>query len=148
MRSHRDPKCVFNFLRFFEIKLYKSNYTIFISSWCGTHTKIRSKLVDIVTAGSQKITLWAPRRSSLGILRVNVKYQFRKYKTRFDEMTDYVYINNRLVHLINWTLIITVHNSFLIKLSCSIVMHSTLLVAVKKSGILHNVVNCSNWLFD
>ena len=67
-----DPKCVFNFLCFFfEIKLYKSNYIIFISSWCGTHTKVRSKLVDIVTAGSQKITLWGPQRTPLGILRVN-----------------------------------------------------------------------------
>ena len=33
--------------------------------------KIRSKLVDIVTAGSQKITLWGPQRTPLGILRVN-----------------------------------------------------------------------------
>ena len=46
-------------------------YIIFISSWCGTNTKkIRSKLVDIVTAGSQKITLWGPQRTPLGILRV------------------------------------------------------------------------------
>jgi len=30
-----------------------------------------SKLVDIVTAGSQKITLWGPQRTPLGILRVN-----------------------------------------------------------------------------
>ena len=30
--SHRDPKCVFNFLCFFERKFYKSNYIIFISS--------------------------------------------------------------------------------------------------------------------
>jgi len=37
-----------------------------------THTKIRSKLVDIVTAGSQKITLWGPQRSPLGILRVKI----------------------------------------------------------------------------
>ena len=70
MGSRWDPKCVFNFLRFFERTLYKSNYRIFISSWCGTHTKIRSKLVDIVTAGSQKITLWGPQRTPLGILRV------------------------------------------------------------------------------
>ena len=65
-----DPKCVFNFLRFFERTLYKSNYIIFIWSWCGTHTKIRSKLVDTVTAGSQKITLWGSQRTPLGILRV------------------------------------------------------------------------------
>jgi len=52
--SRWDPKCVFNFLRFFERTLYKSNYIIFILSWCGTHTKIRGKLVDIITAGSQK----------------------------------------------------------------------------------------------
>ena len=67
-----DPKCVFNFLRFFERTLYKSNYIIFILSWCGTHIKIRSKLVDIVTAGSQKITRWGPQRTPppLGILSV------------------------------------------------------------------------------
>ena len=29
-----------------------------------------SKLVDIVTAGSQKITLWDPHRTPLGISRV------------------------------------------------------------------------------
>ena len=69
--SRWDLKCVFNFLCFFERKLYKSNYIIFILSWCGTHTKIMSKLVDIVTAGSQKITLWGPQRNLLGILRVN-----------------------------------------------------------------------------
>ena len=57
---------------FFERTLYKSNYIIFILSWCGTHTKIRSKLVDIVTAGSQKITFWGPQRTPLGILRVNI----------------------------------------------------------------------------
>jgi len=45
----------------FERTLYKSNYIIFILSWCGTHTKTRSKLFDIVTAGSQKITLWGPQ---------------------------------------------------------------------------------------
>jgi len=67
-----DPKCVFNFLRFFERALYKSNYIIFILSWCGTHTKIRSELVDIVTAGSQKIALWGPQRTPFGILRVNI----------------------------------------------------------------------------
>ena len=37
-----------------------------------THTKIRDKLVVIVTAGSQKITLWGPQRTPLGILRVNI----------------------------------------------------------------------------
>ena len=68
--SRWDPKCVFNFLRFFERTFYKSNYIIFILSWCGTHTKIRSKLVDIVTAGSQKITHWGPQRTPLGIIRV------------------------------------------------------------------------------
>jgi len=30
-----------------------------------------SKLVDIVMAWSQKITLWGPQRTPLGILRVN-----------------------------------------------------------------------------
>ena len=69
--SRWDPKWVFDFLGFFERTLYKSNYIIFILSWCGTHTKIRSKLVDIVTAGSQKITLWGSQRTPLGILGVN-----------------------------------------------------------------------------
>jgi len=67
-RSRWDPKCAFNF---FERTLYKSNYIIFILSWCGTHTKIRNKLVDIVTVGSQNITLWGPQRTLFGILRVN-----------------------------------------------------------------------------
>ena len=75
--SRWDPKWVFNFLRFFERTLYKSNYIIFILSLCGTHTKIRSKLVDIVTAGSQKITLWGPQKTPLGILRVNTIPTFR-----------------------------------------------------------------------
>ena len=68
-----DPTCVFNFFTFFERILYKSNCIIFISSWCATHTKIRSKLVVIVTAGSQKITLWGPQRTPpLVILRVKM----------------------------------------------------------------------------
>jgi hypothetical protein len=45
---------------------------IFILSWCRTHTKIRSTLVFIVTTGSQKITLWGPGGTPLGILRVKV----------------------------------------------------------------------------
>ena len=65
-----DPTCVFNFFAFFERILYKSNCIIFIFSWSGTHTKNRSKLVVIVTAGSQKIALWGPQRTPLGILRV------------------------------------------------------------------------------
>ena len=65
-----DPTCVFNFFTFFERILYKSNCIICIFSRCATHTKIRSKLVVIVTAGSQKITLWGPQRTPLGILRV------------------------------------------------------------------------------
>ena len=65
------PTCVFNFFTFFETILYKSNYIIFTFSWCRTHTKIRSKLVVIVTAGSQKITLLGPQRTPLGILWVN-----------------------------------------------------------------------------
>jgi len=68
-----DPTCVCNFFTFFEIILYKSNCTIFIFSWCVTHTKIRSKLVFIVTAGSQKVTLWGPQRTPLGILRVKTE---------------------------------------------------------------------------
>ena len=64
------PTSVFNFFTFLERILYKSNCIIFIFSWCGTHTKIGSKLVVIVTAGSQKITLWGPQRTPLGILRV------------------------------------------------------------------------------
>ena len=65
-----DPTCVLIFFTFFERILYKSNWVIFIFSWCATHTKIRSKLVVIVTAGSQKITLWGPQRTPLGVLRV------------------------------------------------------------------------------
>ena len=61
----------FYFFTFFERILYKSNCIIFIFSLCGTHTKIRSQLVVIVTAGSQKITLWGPQTTPLGILRVN-----------------------------------------------------------------------------
>ena len=64
------PTRVFNFFTFFERILYKSNCIIFIFSWCATHTKIRSTLVVLVTAGSQKITLWGPQRTHLGILRV------------------------------------------------------------------------------
>ena len=66
-----DPTCVLNFFTFFERKLYKSNCIIFIFSWFVTHTKVRSKLVVIATAGSQKITLWGPQRTPLGILRFN-----------------------------------------------------------------------------
>ena len=73
-----DPTCVFNFFTFFERILYKSNCMIFIFSWCGTHTKIRNKLVVIVTSGSQKITLWGPQRTPLGILRVK---RWRKFCT-------------------------------------------------------------------
>ena len=64
------PQVCFYFFTFFERTLYKSNYIIFILNWCGTHTKIRSKLVDIVTAGSPIITHWGPQRTPLGILRV------------------------------------------------------------------------------
>ena len=66
-----DSTCVFNFFTFFERILYKSNCIIFIFSLRATHTKIWSKLVVIVTAGSQKITPWGPQRTPLGILRVN-----------------------------------------------------------------------------
>jgi len=38
-QKRKKLKCIFNFLRFFERTLYKSNYIIFISSWCGTHKK-------------------------------------------------------------------------------------------------------------
>ena len=65
------PRVFLIFFTFFERILYKSNCLIFIFSWCGTHTKIRSKLVVIVMAGSQKITLWGPQGTPLGILRVN-----------------------------------------------------------------------------
>jgi hypothetical protein len=68
--SRRDPMWVFNFLRFFEEVLYKSNYIIFILSWCRTRTKIRSTSVVRVTTGSQKITVWGPGGTPLGILRV------------------------------------------------------------------------------
>ena len=71
-----DPTCVFNFFTFFERILYKSNSIIFIFSWCATHTKIRSKLAVIVTAGSQKITLWSPQRTPLVIcIRVKRLYE-------------------------------------------------------------------------
>jgi len=83
---------IFTFF-FFERTLYKSNYIIFILSWYGTHTEIRSKLVDIVTAGSQKITLWGPQRTPLGIFRVkwsrtlaveiNIGTQFKSFVLRF-----------------------------------------------------------------
>ena len=66
-----NPTCVCNFFTFFERILYKSNCIIFIFSWCATHTKIKSKLDVIVTAGSQKITLWGRQTTPLGILRVN-----------------------------------------------------------------------------
>ena len=68
-----DPTCVFNFFTFFERILYNPNCIIFIFSWCATHTKNRSKLVVVVTAGSQKITLWGPQRTPLGILRVKYR---------------------------------------------------------------------------
>ena len=73
-----DPTCVFNFFTFFERILYKSNCIIFIFSWRATHTKIRSTLVVIVTAGSQKITLWGTQRTPLGILRVNLGARGRR----------------------------------------------------------------------
>ena len=74
MKKNIWTPCVFLiFFTFFERILYKSNCIIFIFSRCGTHTKIRSKLVVIVTAGSQKITLWGPPRTPLGILRVKMK---------------------------------------------------------------------------
>jgi hypothetical protein len=65
----------FNFLCFFEETLYKSNYIIFILSWCRTHTKISSTSV-MVTTGSQKITVWGPSGTPLGILRVNCRCLF------------------------------------------------------------------------
>ena len=75
-----DPTCVFNFFYVFLKEYFvKSNCIIFIFSWCGTHTKIRSKLVVIVTAGSQKITLWGPQRIPLGILRVNFMSQRKRF---------------------------------------------------------------------
>jgi hypothetical protein len=39
---------------------------------------MRSKLVVIVTAGSQKITLWGPQRIPLGILRVKIALEITK----------------------------------------------------------------------
>ena len=94
--SRWDPKCVFNFLRFFERTLYKSNYIIFILSRCGTRAKIKSKLVDIVTAGSQKITLWGPQRTPLGIVRVKAATILRCSRNRsglhLGRVTDYPYL--------------------------------------------------------
>ena len=43
------------------------------------HGQKNIKLVDIVTAGSQKITLWGPQRTPLGILRVNHHQFIRQY---------------------------------------------------------------------
>ena len=48
------PRVFLIFFTFFERILYTSNRIIFIFSWCRAHTKIRSKLAVIVTAGSQK----------------------------------------------------------------------------------------------
>ena len=95
-----DPTCVFNFFTFFETIICKSNCIIFIFSWCATHTKMRSKLVVIVTAGSQKITLWGPQRIPLGILRVkrqngkwlnymtivHIKWRAILYQSQFQEL--------------------------------------------------------------
>ena len=82
-----DPTYVFNFFTFFERILYKSNCIIFIFCWCATHTKIRSKLVVIVKAGSQKITLWGPQRTPLDILRVKVtnapQHPFQEFSKYF-----------------------------------------------------------------
>ena len=64
------PRVFLIFFTFFERILYKSNCVIFIFSCCATHTKIRSKLVVIVTAGSEEITVWGPQRTPLAILRV------------------------------------------------------------------------------
>ena len=75
-KSIWTPRVFLIFFMFFERILYKSNCIIFILSWCGTHTKIRSKLVVIVTAGSQKITLWGRQRTPLGILRVNKDFSW------------------------------------------------------------------------
>jgi len=90
--SRWDHKCVFNLLRFFERTLYKSNYIIFILSWCRTHTKIMSKLVDIFMAGSQKITLCCPQRTPLGILRVKQQtgYYTAKGKCSLTERTTFL----------------------------------------------------------
>jgi hypothetical protein len=66
----------FNFLRFFEETLYKSNYIICILSCCRTHTKFSSTSVVMVTAGSQKITVWGPGGNPLGMLRVSRKSWF------------------------------------------------------------------------
>jgi hypothetical protein len=69
VESRLDPS---GFLIFYVLErtLYKSNYMLFILSWCRTHTKIRSELVDTVTTGSQKITLWGPQRTPICILKV------------------------------------------------------------------------------
>ena len=67
--SRWDPRGVFYFFK-------EHLLSLIILSWSGTHTKIRSKLVDIITAGLQKITLWGPQRTPLGILRVKSRLLF------------------------------------------------------------------------
>jgi len=67
-----------------------SNYIIFILSRCGTHTKIKSKLVDIVTAGLQNITLWGPQR--IPPWYINPLTPNDLYKRRTAQLTSRRYI--------------------------------------------------------
>ena len=102
-----DPTCVFNFFSFFERILYKSNCIIFIFIWCATHTRIRSKLVVIVTAGSQKITLWGPQRTLFGILRVKAgDYCDSRYLLYLLVYFYFVYFCVFLLYIIHKTLCI------------------------------------------
>jgi len=48
-----------------------------------------SKLFDIVTAGSQKITLWGPQRTPLGILRVNWSKTICETENATDRQTSW-----------------------------------------------------------
>ena len=122
-----DPTCVFNFFYVFWKNTYKSNCIIFIFSWFGTHTKIRSKLVVIVTVGSQKITLWGPQRNPLGILRVK-QFIFTKKKTlsyfcqpaegmttavKFEVQNKGVTFNTSRTSIIHWTAVLTITDFFL-----------------------------------
>ena len=103
---------VFNFFYFFERILHKSNCIIFIFSWCGTHKKIRSKLVLIVTAGSQKITLWGPQRTSLGILRVNEGSNRLGYDTVITSKCDVVCVGKIVVNYWRFMTCTPHHTSF------------------------------------
>ena len=131
-----DPTCVFNFFTFFERTLFKSNCIIFIFSWCATHTKIRIKLVVIVTAGSQKITLWGSQRTPLGILRVNTRLtckndcMFSNYCSNHldtclrkicEEVSIYLFIRYLFIYLCTYLFILVQMQVWWLSVLCSAV---------------------------